>query len=228
MTRNRVFSPFDLIFPIGFSILALVLGVWTLFTDNPAIGKAISMLVAGFFVSMNFVLYGWRLAARKADYVYRGVRVRLGKKNRPAKVIVQAWIDWTIAWWAHSSFHDEPAIERTLKDVLLVFVDAYKLGKPGMWMRGYYQGSAAVIGYKENDLRYVMSLEAHELGHGVLDGLRIDWDKHHALMEEVGYDSAIAAAAASNPAAAPSKTAGLPDAKRLDLALERTHVRDDG
>ena len=230
MKRNRIFHPVDLVFPIGLGALGLTLGVWSLFSDAAPVGKFIAMLTGVFFAAMNAVVYGWRLSARKADYVYRGVRVRLGTRNRPTKVVVQAWIDWVINWWASSTLYNEPAIEKALADLLLVFIDEYKLGGPGRWMRAYYQGSAAVIGYKPGDgaLAYAVALEAHELGHGVLDGLGVPWgdEVHHKLMSVVGYDAGISAAVAHNPIRA-SQDSGVPDKKKLDAALA-TFKRDDG
>ena len=206
LRRNRLFHPFDLIFPIGLGIAALGLGIWAaIASDAPPVGKIIAVATGLVFASMNIVIYVWRAKARKSDFITSGVRVRMPKRVPGAQPLkardVNNWIDWVIHFWAKDPI-SSTASEAALKDLLVVFGDRKKYGSAGRWMRAYYQGSVAVIG-RGKDIRDTLHLFAHELGHAFLDGRGIPWDKHHDLMEHVEYDARIAAASvvsASDPA----------------------------
>jgi hypothetical protein len=179
-----MFRPFDLVAPIGFTLVALVFGIWGAIVGQDTPAKIISMLPALAGLVATAGLYFMRWHARRADFVTsQGMRVRLGRQNRPTKVQVERWLEWVIEFW--SDHYPPRAVADAFDGFFMVFVDKEKLSAAGRFMRGYTTATASVIGYNGNPA-YTESLAKHEPSHHVLDVMGIPWNEeiHHAIFLE--------------------------------------------
>lgn len=179
-----MFSPWDLIFPIGTSILAIVLCVLALRKAEKTVAKVITILTTLVFVAAIPVIYSWRYRAHKHDYkAVFDLRVRQGELNKCVKEDVDAWANWVVDFW--SNHYDRQKLIDGVKGDLVVCLDEEKISAFGMFVRGYATGSSIVVGYREGKPAYTESLFKHELSHNAIPE---PWDQatHHKIFKEKG------------------------------------------
>lgn len=178
-------------------ILAAAAGlcVWGAVVAEGA-GRAVSAATGLAFLGGTAVLIGIRWSASRADYVTPwGLRVRVGKLNKPSVLLVSSWEEWVVEQL--SAEYPAPDLVAALDGLLVVFVDAPKLqlGALGRWVRGYADGQTAVVGLcgglsiAETGARScVRVLFGHEVGHNLLGRLGVPWaeEEHHAILARVG------------------------------------------
>ena len=176
---------FDLIFPWGIGLLAMVLGIWGAIKGKTMPAKVISVVTGLIFIAGVPVTYGMRMAGTSYDYeTMRGLRVRAGKINTCPKAEIQKLETDLVAFWAPK--YPGKDVGSLLKGKYLICKDEEKLSisQFEMFFRGYSTNTTAVIGWKDSNYRN--SLFRHEVTHLIFFGLGIPWDEaaHHKLMAD--------------------------------------------
>lgn len=177
-------------FTIGDYVMSLVclvcigLGVFGGIIAGPIPAKIASFGAASAFLAGIIILIVWRHKSPKHDYKTKfGLMVRLGKKNRPSRTQVTAWMNELYAIWY--PVYQSPL---DLSDKFVVFVDKEKISAFGKFFRGFTWGNTAVVGMKKDEStdQYTYSLFRHEVSHLILDVYGEKWDEehHHRLMKE--------------------------------------------
>lgn len=173
-----MFSWLDLIAPIGINLIALVFGIWGAIVSDAVGGKVSCIATAVAFTVVSAVIYILRWRFWRYDYKTKyGVRVTLGKTNKPTKSIVEGWSEWTVSFWIGQKW-PEAEVWAALKGARVRFIDAesYYVSGFAKLVYGAYDGSFMSVGTKNPE-----SVFKHELSHRILDKLGIPWDKHHDI-----------------------------------------------
>jgi len=188
------FSWIDLVFPIGTAVLCAVLAVFTWFVPNPWQARMIATMVAVTAVAAVPVYYAlFRLPALTPDFTVHGLKVKLGKVNRPTQNEVDAWVKSVIDFWRVCAIcsatvplhlhHSSKTLtfvfvakRSSLHNKLLVFHDKDHMTVFGRLVRGYAYEDVAVVGNY-----HVPNLTRHEVSHLILFAYGVPQEKHHEL-----------------------------------------------
>lgn len=207
----RLFTPLDIVAPWLVCLGSTGLCVWAFIAGTPGEGgdpisvKVVSAIVGVIFLSVIPLWYFVRSRKTKVDFTTRhGIGCVWGKRNKPARLLVEQWTDKIIQHWSNTPYVKGRGkvqlnlreVMSALKDTICFFVDKEKLSVWGRFVRGYTQGPNFVIGWRADSIEqqgttdtvYVRNLFDHELGHVILGFNGEGWDEkhHHEIQAKVG------------------------------------------
>jgi hypothetical protein len=184
-----IFTPADLIAPIGTTLIAITFCVWAAFQAKQLPAKAISILTALAFIAGCIGWFVVRNSGMKPAYVTNAkMGVVPGALNKCEAKNVNEWEDWTISFW--SRHYDIGCLYQAIPRVTMICKDQESMSRFSRLVRGYYNGMAIVVGYN-GKLQYTESLYKHEMSHHLTNicGEGGSEKEHHALFVKVnlGY-----------------------------------------
>jgi hypothetical protein len=181
-----MFSWFDLIAPIGTSLIAAALGLWAIarmIEQNRIIPIVITAgTIAVFLVSIPWI-YVTRYNSLKVDYkTSRGLGVIQGKINKCEKATIEIWESTVIKDW--EPYYKNSASVLNGKKLICKDVEDIELTSFSRWVHGYAIDNVMVIGWKNID--HAHSLFNHEAAHFMLAAMGYPMDNatHHQLMKQ--------------------------------------------
>jgi len=191
--RRWVFSPLDLIIPIGVGLGAAALCVLGFLKAQDTAARFVCSTTGFFFLLGIPAWYFVRSVKRKYHLQLRGAYLVFGKLNHPGHADVEQWIDgleehWYRVTWASggkSKRAPDGAVSKALDGLTVFFLDEEKLSIMGRLVRGYAWGRDCVLGYRSKDPRYTESLFRHEVSHQILAQSGESWNekRHHAIFQ---------------------------------------------
>lgn len=194
--RTWVFSPLDLVMPIGTGLVAVALCAWGAFKAETVPAVVVCIITGTVFLASIPLWYLARSIKRRFDTKIEGVFVTYGRWNRPSKFSIESWVKELVSHWTKARWTSNGKLKaltplevrEALEGSSVFFVDAEKLTIFGRLARGYAWGRDCVIGYRKGDPAYVRSLFIHEASHVVLGHNGESWDekKHHAIFRVTG------------------------------------------
>ena len=192
-----IFTWLDLIIPWAVSLGTAAICGYGVYGGDTVAGKIISGLTGLAFLAFIPLWYWMRSKCFKADYVLEnGLRVMLGKRNRPPIEAVRYWALFVENFWEKRKgerVKDMWKIGSTGKRC--IFLDSEAITIWGRLVRGYSTSTDIVVGFPisavdfESGKNYVRDLFGHEASHHALNAAGMPWNEklHHAEFESANF-----------------------------------------
>lgn len=185
--ERKLFRPLDLLLPIGSCAISIALCVWGAIVSDSWLPRSICIMTAIVFAFGVVAWYWVRFDASRYDFItVHGLRVRLGKQNRPAQVEIEQWTETTLVFWGQHLLSAEvlKRARQMLRNRMVVFCDQPTITSFGRLVYGYATFDTAVVGNVS-----VRQLFRHELSHWILFEYTGIWseDEHHRIMKDKGF-----------------------------------------
>ena len=189
-----MFSLFDLVAPIGVTVVSVVLGIWGAIVA-PEIGAKIACLaLVGLTAGLTGVFYylRWRVRFVPAYVTSHGIAVRFAEGAMRLGVnVIEDEVDKLLSFWRDKlPVGVDAAIREELATIRLTFAADEKFGvtskgKIYMWVYGVTIDNQIYIGQTTPySLERTRSLIRHEVSHSVLYAAGFPGETHHAIMAQ--------------------------------------------
>jgi hypothetical protein len=201
--KQSLFSPLDLILPIGPFALSAVLGAMGILKGETLPAKLISLAPALVFGAATVWWYITRNNHLACDVVTSyGLKIRWGKKNKWAPDVISEWTKELVGLWkqpiplpsgikleGRNPVIGADGVYEALNNALAIFLDVPRFRWQDKWVLGLQTGGRFRVTYdKSKGAKYTKDIFIHEASHVVLvcNGWKLPTETQHEIFRRMG------------------------------------------